>query len=188
MTRKATIAERTRVCPVCKGEFVVDKPSRKQRYCSHSCAFVEIGEKVRTASRRPESIKKMADALRGRGESKTYMKLNGRHMHRVVAEQKIGRLLEPGEIAHHTDLNKRNNDPENLEILPSRADHSRLHSLGTKRPPKAVCKYGHLLVGDNVLITSTGRRRCRTCARTYDTAWHKAKRQSANSTERKELQ
>lgn len=32
MTRKATIAERTRVCPVCKGEFVVDKPSRKQPF------------------------------------------------------------------------------------------------------------------------------------------------------------
>lgn len=37
--------------------------------------------------------------------------------HRLVAEQKLGRRLLPGEVAHHKDENKQNNDPDNLEVL-----------------------------------------------------------------------
>jgi hypothetical protein len=46
--------------------------------------------------------------------------------HRLVAEQKLGRRLLPGEIPHHIDGNKANNDPDNLEIVASAAEH-RLH-------------------------------------------------------------
>lgn len=46
--------------------------------------------------------------------------------HIVVAEQKIGRPLNPGEQVHHIDGNKTNNDPANLEVL-SNADHQRKH-------------------------------------------------------------
>lgn len=42
--------------------------------------------------------------------------------HRVVAEEKIGRPLRPGEQVHHIDGNKQNNDPANLEVLTA-ADH-----------------------------------------------------------------
>lgn len=35
-------------------------------------------------------------------------------VHRVVAEQKLGRPLEPWEVVHHKDRNKLNNDPRNL--------------------------------------------------------------------------
>jgi hypothetical protein len=47
----------------------------------------------------------------------TYRKRNGRHEHRVVAEQMLGRALKPGEIVHHIDGNKHNNDPSNLEVM-----------------------------------------------------------------------
>lgn len=37
--------------------------------------------------------------------------------HRLSAEAKLGRRLLPGEIVHHKDENKTNNDPNNLEIV-----------------------------------------------------------------------
>ena len=47
----------------------------------------------------------------------TYRKRNGRHEHRVVAEQMLGRALKAGEIVHHIDGNKHNNDPCNLQVM-----------------------------------------------------------------------
>jgi len=38
------------------------------------------------------------------------------YIHREVLEKKIGRKLEPWEISHHKDDNKRNNNPDNLEV------------------------------------------------------------------------
>jgi hypothetical protein len=64
-----------------------------------------------------ESAQKRSDKLKGRGEGRAYKKLLGRHEHRVIAEEKIGRKLEKGEIVHHIDGNKQNNDPSNLEII-----------------------------------------------------------------------
>lgn len=48
-------------------------------------------------------------------------------LHRVLAENKIGRLLGPGEDVHHRDEDKSNNDPSNLEVL-TKPDHARLHA------------------------------------------------------------
>jgi hypothetical protein len=47
--------------------------------------------------------------------------------HRLVAEKIIGRPLRKGEIVHHKDGNKLNNDPLNLEVLPSIAHHKAIH-------------------------------------------------------------
>ena len=78
------------------------------------------------------TAKARGDKLRGRGAGKSYPKLNGRHAHRVVAEQKIGRKLEPGEIVHHKDENKLNYSARNLKVLPSQSVHAKLHGFGTK--------------------------------------------------------
>jgi hypothetical protein len=50
----------------------------------------------------------------------------GRHEHRVIAEQLMGRPLSCGEIVHHRDGNKLNNDPSNLEVV-LQSDHIRFH-------------------------------------------------------------
>ena len=47
--------------------------------------------------------------------------------YRQIAEQKIGRKLQPGEVVHHIDGDRTNNDPENLMVLPSRSAHGRIH-------------------------------------------------------------
>lgn len=47
--------------------------------------------------------------------------------HRLVAEKKIGRRLLPGELVHHIDENKKNNDPINLEVMKSTAHHFKKH-------------------------------------------------------------
>lgn len=49
------------------------------------------------------------------------------YVHMIVAEQKLGRRLLPEEFVHHRDLNKLNNDPNNLMIFASNGDHARFH-------------------------------------------------------------
>jgi hypothetical protein len=61
------------------------------------------------------------------GRVSGYRKVNNRHEHRTVAEQKLGRALLPGEIVHHKDDDKRNNHPNNLRVFSSQAEHARYH-------------------------------------------------------------
>lgn len=80
-------------------------------------------------TRMTESTKeKIRNAHYRKGERTKYIKFHGRHEHRVVAEKKIGRPLELGEVVHHIDGDKWNNSPENLAVLPSQAEHARLHA------------------------------------------------------------
>ena len=67
---------------------------------------------------------------RGKGEGRTYTKLLGRHEHRQVVETLLGRPLKPGEVVHHLDGDKRNNDPDNLVVLPSQSAHCKAHDFG----------------------------------------------------------
>lgn len=108
-------------CAVCDKKFSV-RPSRadKAKYCCYECH--QIGEGRKGGAVRGEQVKALS-------EGKAYKKTKQRHTHRVVAEQKIGRLLLPGEVVHHIDGNKLNNDPSNLEVLSSQAEHARLHSI-----------------------------------------------------------
>ena len=65
------------------------------------------------------------------GVTTGYRKHRGRHKHRIVAEEMLGRPLLPEEVVHHIDHDKTNNDPSNLQIM-TRADHARLHMLERK--------------------------------------------------------
>lgn len=81
------------------------------------------------------SADKRGDVLRDRGACvNTYRKRNSRHEHRVVAERMLGRPLLRGEIVHHIDRNKRNNDPSNLKVM-TQAEHMREHGIGIKGVP-----------------------------------------------------
>lgn len=52
------------------------------------------------------------------------------YTHMLVAERKLGRSLLPEEVVHHRDLNKLNNDPDNLMIFATNGDHMRFHNCG----------------------------------------------------------
>ena len=129
-----------KACEHCGSEFQPTAKYPQQRFCDHSCQWkatrgVEFNTKIAR-----ESAKDRGDMLRGRGEGKSYTKLNGRHAHRVTAEQKLGRPLESGEIVHHRDETKTNYEASNLEVLPSQSDHARLHFLGKKKSPEHIAK------------------------------------------------
>jgi predicted DNA-binding protein len=71
-----------------------------------------------------------------------YKQVNSKHIHRAVAEEKMGRKLLPGEVVHHIDGDKTNNSPENLQVM-SNSDHVKLHGLirrGVVRGGKATVK------------------------------------------------
>lgn len=50
--------------------------------------------------------------------------------HRLIAEQMLGRSLLKGEVVHHKDGNKGNNDPKNLLVLPSQSEHRSIEQNG----------------------------------------------------------
>jgi hypothetical protein len=47
--------------------------------------------------------------------------------HREVMEKKLGRKLQSGELVHHEDRDKLNNDPGNLKVK-TRSSHGKLHA------------------------------------------------------------
>lgn len=52
------------------------------------------------------------------------------YLHIIVAEKKLGRFLFQDEVVHHKDLNKLNNDPDNLMVFATKGDHTRFHKCG----------------------------------------------------------
>lgn len=60
----------------------------------------------------------------------TYRKFLGKRIHRRVAEEVLGRPLKKGEVVHHLDENRQNNQPGNVEVLGSQSEHARRHNFG----------------------------------------------------------
>lgn len=153
-----------RTCPQCGTEFSIKPKQLKQRFCSRSCGLRAVNPPDHNARVARQTATKRGEKLRGRGTGKSYRKLNGRHAHRAIAELLIGRPLEPGEVVHHRDGNKLNNDPTNLEVLPSQSQHASIHFKGKQRRKRDVCRSGlHRMEGDNLIVGKDCRRACAAC-------------------------
>lgn len=116
----------------CKGKDcknVFEKRIRDKRdknlYCCKTCVLSWTRTKEHQSHAGKIGALKVIEKYRGTG-TKTYVKENGRHQHRLVAEQILGRKLKENEIVHHKDNNKKNNDPSNLEVM-TQAEHAREH-------------------------------------------------------------
>lgn len=108
-----------RNCNFCKKEYELEiYRLHKSKYCSRICHNTSI--------LRNYGLER-GNKSRGSGAGKSYIKYLGVHLHRMVAELKIGRKLIRGEIVHHIDGNKRNNFPENIQVLSSQKEHIAIH-------------------------------------------------------------
>ena len=132
-------------CATC-GTTVARTPGTdfERVFCSRKC-FGQWASKRMTLMNEFTNDKKMTAERKAKlreqrldkGKNLTYQKTYGRHTHRVVAEQKIGRKLLPGEVVHHIDNNKRNNHPDNLMVFPSQREHMLWHKENDPRYGKA---------------------------------------------------
>ena len=115
------------ICLGCNGEFTPYYDTH--RYCSRPCWLGRYNREDREHTMRgaTNGSKAIGDKTRGTG-TKGYIKRNGRHEHRIVAEESLGRSLAPGEVVHHIDGDKHNNDPRNLQVFASQAEHAAHHS------------------------------------------------------------
>lgn len=129
------------ICNWCKKTFKKENRSVKEHnFCKPKHLYLWNSERMSKYNKTENPMnKKWTKKMRlnkreqvlernGKGE-KSYNKFLGRHEHRVVAEQMLGRKLRRGEVVHHIDLNKQNNDMRNLVVLPSVSVHSHLHQL-----------------------------------------------------------
>lgn len=67
-------------------------------------------------------------------------KINGRNrpIHRLIAEQILGRELTSIEVVHHSDNNKLNNDINNLWVFPNQSTHRKFHTYGIIHPSTII--------------------------------------------------
>lgn len=53
--------------------------------------------------------------------------------HVLVMEKTLGRTLKKGEVVHHIDEDKLNNEPKNLKLFKSRNEHLDFHAKRRKK-------------------------------------------------------
>lgn len=128
-------------CDRCGGTFT-GYPGK--RFCSKECRVTSLTagnhdvEVQRSRGRRGGKVRGAQLHALGTHPNR-YLKEAGEHVHRMTAELILGRPLNPGEVVHHEDRVKHNNDPHNLIVFLSQADHARHHKLNHENHEPCSC-------------------------------------------------
>jgi len=137
--------QQTRQCKYCSKDFVAHRVDKI--FCSRDCQWSyryktkrqklvkieckECGEKfVRKCSGHKYcSVKCRNKSKTCQGYVHTVRREDGTYVskHRYIIEQSIDRRLKTEETVHHKDLDKENNDVENLHLFKNRTDHGLCH-------------------------------------------------------------
>lgn len=119
-----------RTCLTCEGTF---RGPDGQKYCSTSCRHTGMALRNQSDPEAQAARGRIGGKARGaqrQAKPSSYLKDDGEHVHRKVAERVLGRPLWAKEVVHHEDRDKHNNDPANLIVFPSQAWHARHHMRG----------------------------------------------------------
>lgn len=130
----------TKECPVCGDSF---RGPPEQKVCSYRCRNLSMAARNRSDPEAQSARGKIGGRVRAAQLTRSagsYVKVDGRHEHRAVAEKVLGRALLPEEVVHHEDLDKHNNDPANLIVFETQAEHARHHKLDHLGLPACTCK------------------------------------------------
>lgn len=127
----------------------------KNHFCSRQCHMAFMNRELNPIRMTPEVREKLRKVRIGSGEGKTYTKTYGVHTHRVVAEQILGRPLKKGEVVHHIDGDKRNNDPSNLMVFENQSEHATWHAKHKGGDGNHVQRKIHLLPHQEEVLKKT---------------------------------
>lgn len=145
MGRPITLPEALpRACP-CGTVFTPCRKKAAQRFCTTKCArranlkYDDPEAQRERALLRPWTGIGTSGYIRPDGYRAIHVEGRKVLEHRHVMELSLGRRLVPGEVVHHRDGNRSNNEIKNLELVASHSAHVSSHH-GKKCPVGCGCR------------------------------------------------